>query len=202
MLIDNIKNIEELDAALAFSKILYPNLTLDFGGAGEEKYSRQFWIEQWKKNPSLLLSAQEDGQICGIILGWVDGNGVTIAMDGIAENHQNKGIHEALFIEIEKRTKGLGIGGIGLGISEGQEEFYAKMGYIGKTLIQSEKYSVDELKTFNEQYNNYEVAGSSVYEGYVNQLWINASLLDKGLKKKFEEEIGDCWVQIIVSKEI
>ena len=35
----------------------------------------------------LLLSAQEDGQICGIILGWVDGKYVTVAMDGIAENH-------------------------------------------------------------------------------------------------------------------
>ena len=76
------------------------------------------------------------------------------------------------------------------------------MGYIGKTLIQSEKYSVDELKIFNEQYNNYVVAGFGVYDGYVNQLWINASLLDKEIKKKFEEEIGDCWVQVIVSKEL
>ena len=202
MLIDNVKNIEELDAALTFAKILYPNLDFDFGGVGDDKYTRQFWIEQWKKNPSLLLYAQEDGRICGVALGWIDGKNVTVAMDGVVENHQNKGIHEALFVEIEKRAKGLGVDGIGLGICEGQEEFYAKMGYIGKTLIQSERYSVDELKAFNEQYNNYEVAGAGVYEGYVNQLWINASLLDKGLKKIFEEEIGDCWVQIIVSKDI
>ena len=198
MLIDNIKNIEELDAALAFTKILYPNR--DF--ADGEKYSRQFWLEEWKKNPSLLLSAQENGEVIGIILGWIDGDYVTVAVDGIAEKHQNKGLHEALFIEIEKRAKELGAPGLVLGIEEGKEEFYAKIGYIGKTLIQSEKYSVEELKLFNEQYKNYEVTGSGVYEGYVNQLWINASLLDKGLKKKFEEEIGDCWVGIVVSKEI
>jgi len=41
-----------------------------------------------------------------------------------------------------------------------------------------------------------------MYDGYVNQLWLNVSLLDKSLKKQLEERIGDCWVQIIVSKEI
>ena len=202
MLIDNIKNTEELDAALTFANKLHPNFNFDFGGEGDGKYSRQFWIEQWKKNPSLLLAAKENAQIYGIILGWIEGNYVTAAIDGIAENCQNKGVHEALFVEMEKRTKELGLNGISLGINEGKEEFYAKMGYIGKTLIQSEKYSVNELKAFNEKYKSYEVAGSGVYEDYVNQLWLNASLLDKGLKKRFEEEIGDCWVIIVVSKEL
>ena len=76
------------------------------------------------------------------------------------------------------------------------------MGYTGKTLIQSEKYSADELKAFNEQNENYEVTGSGLYEGYVNQLWLNSSLLDKNLKKRYESEIGDCWVQVIVSKKV
>jgi len=41
-----------------------------------------------------------------------------------------------------------------------------------------------------------------VYEGHINQLWLNVSLLDKELKKKYENELGDCWVQVIVSKNI
>ena len=35
-----------------------------------------------------------------------------------------------------------------------------------------------------------------------NQLWLNASLLDQKLKRSYEEEIGDCWVQVIVSKTL
>ena len=61
---------------------------------------------------------------------------------------------------------------------------------------------IAKLKAFNEQYDKYEVIGSGVYEGYVNQLSLNSSLLDKDLKKKYEEEIGDCWVQVIVSKKL
>ena len=47
------------------------------------------------------------------------------------------------------------------------------MGYISRMLVQSEKYSVDELKTFNDQYKNYELTGTSIYNydgGSVNQI--------------------------------
>lgn len=202
VIIDNVKNIDELDAVLAFAKTLYKNLTFDFGGAGDGKYSRSFWIEQWEKCPELLLLAKEYGKVCGIALGWNDNDYITLGGDGTSEEYHGKGIHEALIVEIEKRAKRLGYKGIALGIDEGLEDFYAKLGYIGKTLIQSEKYSVDDLQKFNEQYKNYEVIGFGVYDGYVNQLWVNSSLLDRELKKKFEKEIGDCWVQVIVSKEL
>jgi len=203
MFIDSVQSIDELDAVLAFTKALYPNLKFDFGGEGDGKYSRNFWTEQWKTRPELLLYAKDNDEICGVILGWADGDHyITICGDGVAEQYRNKGLQEALFVEIEKRARGLGFGGIVNGIGEGEEEFYAAMGYMGKTLVQSEKYSVDELRAFNERYKNYEVTATSVYEGTINQIWLNASLLDKGLKKRFEEEIGDCWVQVIVSKEL
>ena len=109
------------------------------------------------------------------------------------------------FVELEKRAKEHKHAGLVLGIAEGEEEFYAKMGYVGKTLVQSEKYSIDELKTFNEQYKNYEITGTSVYEyggSSVNQIWLNVPLMDKVLKKRFENKIGNCWVQVIVNKEL
>lgn len=202
MFIDNVMNINELDEVLTFAKTLYPDLPFEFGGAGEDKYSRRFWVEEWKKNPELLLFAKEDDRVCGAVLGWAENNCVTVGADGVSDEYKNKGIHESLFIEIEKRAKKLGYKGIVLGIQEGQEEFYAKVGYTGRTLIQSEKYSVEELKKFNEQYKNYEVTGAGVYDGHIHQLWLNSSLLDKSLKERFEKEIGDCWVQIIVNKEL
>jgi len=55
---------------------------------------------------------------------------------------------------------------------------------------------------FNASYGGYEVTGSGVYDGYVNQMWLNSSLLDKNLKMKYEDEIGDCNVQVIVTKDL
>ena len=109
-----------------------------------------------------------------------------------------------MFIELEKRTKKLGYKGIGLGIQEGQEEFYAKLGYTGSMLIQSEKYSIDDLRNYLESLNNknWELRNTNIYDGYINQLWLNVSILDKDLKKKFEVDLGDCWTQIIVCKGV
>ena len=194
MFIDHVKNIEGLKKGLAFF-----HYTSSMDTTSDEKFGLKWWQNQLEKNPELILCAKDGDTICAVAFGFRDGKGISVH-EGILPEYKNTGIFEALFIELEKRAKNLGYASIGLGIQDGEEAFYAKLGYIGKTLIQSGKYSVDELKAFNENYNNYEITGSNVYEGCVNQLWLNSSLLDKGLKKKYEEEIGDCWVQVIVSK--
>jgi len=203
MCIDNVKTIEELDAVLKFIRTTYPN---------HERFAAiDFWIQHFNMNPGLLLYAKEGEKICAFALGIIDplptskneGGYVTVN-EGVLESYKPTGIFEAIFVELEKRAKESKYVGLVLGIVEGEEEFYAKMGYIGKTLVQSEKYSIDELKAFNEQYKNYELTGTSIYNydgGCVNQIWLNVPLMDKALKKKFEDEIGECWVQVIVNKE-
>jgi len=202
MNIQNVKTIEEFDEVSKFYNVIYPNPT--YKPEEGELYSRKWWIGEFEKNPELLLYAKDGEKICGAVSGWKDNNNVTVAGDGVLEEYKDKGIHEALLIELEKRAKKLGCDGIGLGIQEGQEEFYAKLGYIGSMLIQSEKYSVDELKNYLESLGNknWELRNTNIYDGYINQLWLNVSILDKELKKKFEEELGDCWTQIIVGKSI
>ena len=228
MFIDQVQNIEELDAVLVFAKNIYSETLPTYGSEDEDTpYSRHFWIEEWKHNPGLLLSAKENGKICGFIFGHAEHDGmpdenwelleangetpekqpykrgiVTLGGHGVAPEHTQRGLHEALFVEMEKRAKRFGYQSIMTGIFDGQEEFFAKMGYTARVLIQSEKYSIEELKTFNEQYCNYEVTAASVYDEQINQIWLNASLLDTGLRAKFEQEIGDCWLQIIVNKEL
>jgi len=200
MRIEHVTNIETLDACLALAAELYPQHA-EFQ-AGDGKYSRAFWVEEWGKHPELLLYADDNSRVDGVMLGWVDGGGVTIAADGVIEEHKGAGLYEALLVEIEKRAKSMGYAHIGCGIGEGDEDFFSRMGYIGKTLIQSEKHSVDDLKAFNARHGDYEVTYAGVYEGYVNQIWLNVPLLDRNLKRRFEEEIGDCWVQVIVSKDL
>ena len=195
MFIDHVKSIEELDAILAF----WPEVSsfpIDHEGSREE------WIERWKNDSALLLYAKEGEKFCGFAWGYgALGQYVNIAMDGVSPEYKNKGIHEALLVELEKRAKQRGYFGLVLGILDGAEEFYAKMGFVGRTLIQSEKYSIDDLLAFNKKDKNYEVSLTRVHEGHINQLWLNVPLMDKRLKKKYTEEIGDCWVQIIVNKE-
>jgi len=197
MNIQNVKTIEELDEGLKFFK--YTG-NIDFEGDGI--YSRKWWLETFKKNPELLLYAKDGDKICAVTFGFGDG-GMTVH-EGILDEYWSTGIFEALFIELEKRAKKFGYTGICLGIQEGQEEFYAKLGYTGDMLIQSEKHSVDDLKNFLQSLNNknYEIKGTNIHDGYINQIWLNVSILDKELKKKFEEELGDCWTQIIVGKGI
>lgn len=196
MFIDNVKNIEELDAVLKIWPIVYPDLPIDHAGTREE------WIKRMKNDSNLLLYAKVDDQICGFVLGsGPPGQYVVVHVDGVLPECKNKGIHEAMLVEIEKRAKQRGYYGLVLGIIKGTEEFYAKLGFIGKTLIQSEKYSVDDLLAFNTKDKNYEVSHTRVHEGHINQLWLNVPLMDKDLIKKYTEEIGDCWVQVIVNKE-
>jgi len=202
MFIDYVKNIEELDAVLAFSNALNPNHSVaSIDSESDEKYGRKWWIQQFNDNPELLLFVKDDNKICASLFGFNEHGNITVH-EGILDEYRKTGIFESLFIELEKKAKKLGFSSIVLGINDGEEEFYAKLGYIGKTLIQSEKYSVDELKAFNEQYNNYEITGTNVYDGYIHQLWLNSSLLDTELKKKYEEEVGDCWMQIIVIRQL
>jgi len=204
MFIENVEDIEELELVLSFLNSIHngqPVSTAD--PESDEKFGMKWWVKQLDKHPELLLYAKgcDGGNICAVTLGFEDAGSVTVH-EGVAAEYINTGIFESLFVELENRAKKSGFSGVVLGIGEGEEDFYAKLGYIGKTLVQSEKYSIDELKVFNEQYNNYEVAGTNIYEGTINQMWIKTSLLDKKLKQKYEKEIGNCWVQVIVHKSL
>ena len=193
MNIETVKTVEELEECFKF---VYRNH--DFSQTEEQR------IEILNKQPELLLYAKDGDKICAVTLGGGGDNGWVTIDEGVLENYWNTGIFEALFIELEKRAKKLGYIGVCLGIGDGQEEFYAKLGYTGNMLIQSDKHSIDDLKNFLASLNNknYEITQTRIHDGYINQIWLNVPILDKSLKKQFEEVLGGCWTQIIVLKRI
>jgi AraC-like DNA-binding protein len=202
MFIGHAKNTTELEKGIRLLNTVHTGqLTASYYDESDNKFGRKWWTEQLDKNPTLLLYAKDNDVTCAVAFGFADGESITVH-EGVLAEYKNTGIFESLFTELEKRAKALGYTGIVLGIGEGEEALYAQLGYIGKTLVQSEKYSVEELISFNAQDKNYEITGTSVYEGHINQIWLDASLLDKGLKRRYEQEIGDCWVQVIVSKAL
>ena len=100
-------------------------------------------------------------------------------------------------VEVEKRVKDLGHHRITLGALEVAEGFYAKLGYTGSLLIQSEEHSIDELKSLNELY---EVIGTNVYDGTVNQVWLRLPVIDREFQRKYEETFPGCDTQMVFGK--
>ena len=193
MNIEHVKTVEELEECIEFFKKVYPKLT----------FTSSEWLERWTKNQELLLYARDGGKIVAATLaGIVENEKHFVVDEGVLEDYWDTGIFEALFIELEKRAKKLGVTNIFVAIPDGKEGFYAKLGFTGQMLIQSDKHSIDDLKKVIEGNKNYEISHTRIHDGYINQLWLNVSILDKELKKKFEEELGDCWTQIIVGKSI
>lgn len=190
--IANVKNIDELDSVLQLVYDIFPQLDND-----EYRYSRNFWIKKMNERPELLLYAKDGSTICGCVFAWEDNRGVTIGHCGVDNTYRGRGVGSALMVEIEKRIKHLGYHAITLGAVEGAEEFYAKLGYTGSLLIQSEEHSIDELKSLNE---SYEVIGTNVYGGSVNQVWLRLPSIDRELQRKYEETFPGCDTQMTFGK--
>jgi GNAT superfamily N-acetyltransferase len=195
--IGNVKDIGELNAVLEAVKTIFPD-QVDLEGGG--KYSREFWTDRLGERPELLLYAKAGGKICGSVFAWEDGGSITIAHCGVLKEYQKQGIGRALVAETEKRAKILGYGGIALGSAEEAEGFYEKLGYTGSLLIQSDKHSVDELKSLNEREKNYEVLWTNVYEGTINQVCLKVPAADRELQRSYENAFDSCWTQMTYGK--
>ena len=191
--IDNVKNIDELDSVLQLVYDLFPQLVDN----DEYRYSRNFWIEKMSELPELLLYAKDGSTICGSVFAWVDNGAVTIGPCCVDNAYRGKGVGSALMIEVEKRVKDLGYRGMTLGAVEGAEGFYEKLGYTGSLLIQSRKHSIDELKSLNKKY---EVIGTNVYDGTINQVWLRLPAIDRELQRKYEETFPGCYTQMVFGK--
>ena len=100
-------------------------------------------------------------------------------------------------LEVEKRARDRGYHGITLGAVEGAEGFYARLGYAGSLLVQSENHSVDELKALNE---TYEIVGTNVYDGTVSQVWLRLPQIDRGFQRKYEQAFPGCYTQMTYGK--
>lgn len=192
MLIDSVKNLNELESVLQLVYNIFPHLKYE-----EYRYNFDFWADKLKELPELLLYARDGDVVCGSVFAWDDNGGITVAHCCVDKAYRGKGIGKALMVEIEKRVKDLGYPGITLGSVEGAEEFYEKLGYKGTLLIQSDMHSIDELKSFNKKY---QVLHTNVYDGTINQLFLNLPFCDREFQLKYEKAFPGCSSQMIYSK--
>ena len=146
-----------------------------------------------------MIYAEDDGKIVGLSFGAVNSdNGVTISYVGTEKEYNNQGIEQSLVQEIEKHAKALGYGLLSTGVLPGEEEFWEECGYKGLLLIQSEKNSIEELRSLNPGLKE---INARVWEGHVNQLFLDDPSIDRELEKKYEETFPSCNTIMVYTKK-
>ncbi len=195
-IIKRIATESELDAALALEKKV-------FGAPAEQNspaYARERWLERMDGFGDLMLYAQSGGEVAGIVFGRMESEkSMTVGPVAVDEQHRKRGIARLLMQELEKRALRHGIHHIALGAVESAEGFYAKLGYTGTLLIQSEKHSVDELLSLNTKYR---VVRTNVYEGAVHQVFLELPVPDRELQRTYEATFPGCHTQMVFQKTI
>jgi ribosomal protein S18 acetylase RimI-like enzyme len=187
----------ELDDTLAFDKKV-------FGIASEchsPAYSREKWLECMESPYSdLLLYAESDGEIIGIVFGRFENEGnITVGPVAVDERFRKHGIARELMLLLEKRSLGHGIHRLTLGAAQLAEGFYQKLGYTGTLLIQSEKHSITEILALNSKY---QVINTNVYDGKVNQVFLNLLTPDREFQRKCESTLQGYYTQMVFGKTI
>jgi GNAT superfamily N-acetyltransferase len=191
--IDNIKSMADVTAAIdLINRVFKPDEAVVVNQLSK-------WQKWLADNPKLLLCAKSGNSIIAVVAGFVDGGGITAGVVAVDDNYQKQGTGEALMRELENRAKSLGYHTITLGSVETAENFYARLGYTGSLLIQSEQHSIDELKAVN---GKYEVLWTNIYDSKINQVCLKLPEPDRELQRLYETSLLGCHTQMMFQKNI
>jgi predicted N-acetyltransferase YhbS len=192
-IIKHITTEKELDKALEFDVKI-------FGArSNAPDYSREKWLERIKTYGDLMLFAESNGEVIGIVFGRVErGCSVTVGPVAVEERFRKCGIAREMMLLLEKHTLGHGIHHLCLGAVETAEGFYEKLGYTGTLLVQSEKNSIEKLLSLNTKYL---VHHTSVYGGTINQVYFELPAADRELQRSYEK-LPNCYTQMVFGKTI
>jgi GNAT superfamily N-acetyltransferase len=189
--IKHIATEQELDNALAFARKIFGEYSIG---------SRNEWLERMERNNNLLLHAESNGETVGIVFGYIETNGnMTAGIVAVDERLRKRGVAREMMLLLEERAKEHRVPLIALGAVQTAEGFYAKLGYTGSLLIQSEKHSIDELLALNTKYKvNY----TRVHDGTINQVNLALPEADRELQREYETTLPGCYTQMMFWKNL
>jgi predicted N-acetyltransferase YhbS len=195
--IKQVTTERELDDTLAFYKKVFEVTSECYNPA----YSREKLLKQINSSyNNLLLYAESDNEVIGIVFGRVEnGTGIIVGPVAVDERFRKHGIARELMLLLEKHSLVHGIHRLTLGAVESAEGFYQKLAYTGTLLIQSDKHSIDEILALNCKY---QVINTNVYDGIVNQVYLNLPVPDREFQRKCENTLQGCNTQMIFGKTI
>ena len=199
--IKHITTEAELDRALALDRRVFG---MD-GECEDSEYTREKWLSRIERDGEIMLyasadDASADDELIAIVFGRFEGErDVTVGPVATDARFRGKGIARSLMLRLEQAAKTLGAARLTLGAAESAEAFYAKLGYTGSLLIQSEKHSIDELLAHSV---GHPVLYTNVWGGIINQICLALTEPDRELQRQYEHGLGDCWTQMMFSKNI
>ena len=194
--IKHITTQQELDAVLSFDKKVF--------GLNSERespdYSREKWLSRMEKYSDLMLFAEADGEVIGLVFGRIEnGESITVGPVAVDERYRKYGIAREMMLLLEKHALRHGIHQLVLGSEESAEGFYEKLGYTGTLLIQSENHTIEELLSLNTKY---EVKGTRIHDEIISQVYLKLPAPDRELQRKYESTLPGCYTQMTFAKKI
>ncbi len=188
--IKHVTTEREFQDALAFAVSIF----------GERVKTHTDWRKHMERNEDLLLFAESGGEIVGIVFGRIENDcSLTVGIVAVNERFRNLGLAREMMKLLEERAIKYGVYLITLGAVQTAEGFYAKLGYTGSLLIQSEKHGINELLALNAEYK---VRYTNIYDGKVNQVCLKLPEADRLLQSKYEIELPGCHTQMMFWKNI
>lgn len=91
-----------------------------------------------ERNPGLFLVAEEEGSVCGAVIGAWDGRRAWIYHLAVLPERQGQGLGRMLMDELERRLDAVGATKLNLLVEQGNPrvaEFYRKLGYAPEHLL-------------------------------------------------------------------
>ena len=100
--IKHVTTEQELDDALAFARRIFG----DNAGLVSREESRKEWYGHMERNNDLLLYAESDGEVVGIVFGSIgdDGN-MTAGIVAVDERLRSRGVAREMMLLLEERGK-------------------------------------------------------------------------------------------------
>ena len=194
--IKHVTSEKELDKAAMFAQKIFP----DHQGFMNLEDIRNGWIPHMEKTCDLLLFAESNGEVVGVVFGSTPDDGkMSIMIVAVDERFRKHGIAREMIMLLEERAKAHGVHVIGLGAAQSAEGFYARLGYTGSLLVQSEKHSIEELLALNTKYAvNY----TRVHDGTINQINLALTEADRDLQHRYETTLPGCHTQMMFWKNL
>jgi len=192
--IKNVTNKKELDKTLAFIRAIFQDRLQIVPG----EFTRETWLVRMADSADLMLYAQHDEEIIGVVFGIVEANNsITVGMAATDTRYRHSGIASFLLKELEKRALARGHHFIVLGALETAEEFYLKCGYVPHLFIQGQPpLTLKNLRALNDRYKE----AWSRDDGTSFSLCLITKGIDKKLQREYNKTFPECGTQTLFTK--
>jgi len=158
-------------------------------------------IEQYEKDPGLLLYIEDDGKmVATIAVKDFKGNEATIDTLAVDKNYRGKGYASILLKEIERKLVSKGVENVSLGARFRACNVYLKNGYDPTLLVQVNDFATSKLI---KKCNKYGYAIVNEYQNEVcGAVFYKVDTVDYEVIEHFEKNVPTAHVSYIFTKKL